>query len=51
MHTDPTQFTQLAIDLEIIPIAFRGGFVLFLLMVMFLMKDEDKKKGIGRIND
>lgn len=50
MQTAP-QLTQLAIDLTIIPIAFRCGFVLFLFLVMFLMRDEDKKKDIGRIND
>ncbi|MES2371384.1 MAG: hypothetical protein V4557_02315 [Bacteroidota bacterium] len=50
MQTAPL-LTQLSVDLNIIPIAFRCGFVLFLFLVMFLMRDEDKKKDIRRIND
>ncbi|MEO8172407.1 MAG: hypothetical protein ABI581_04965 [Sediminibacterium sp.] len=46
-----TNLSQLTIDLSTVSITFRCGFVLFLFLVMFLMRDEDKKKGVGRIND
>ncbi len=51
MQTAPHQITELAIDLSTIPIVFRCAFVLFLFLVMFLMKDKDKKNEVERIND
>jgi hypothetical protein len=43
MHTETIQLTELSVNLGAVPITFCCGFVLFLALVMFWMKDDDKK--------
>ncbi len=44
MTTAFLQLNQLNVPVENIPLAFRCGFVLLLVLVMVLMKDDKKKK-------
>jgi len=50
MHIYSLHFTELSLGTELMPVIFRGVFVVFLIVVMFSMRDDDKK-GIERIKD
>jgi hypothetical protein len=50
MHFYLLLITQLNIEPASVPVIFRIGFVCFMVLVMFWMKDEDRKT-MNRIND
>ncbi len=50
MSTYSLHLTELSLGTELMPVIFRGLFVIFLVVVMFAMRD-DNKKGIERIKD
>lgn len=50
MHIDQLHLTQITVDSSLIPVVFRGVFVIFLVLVMVLVKDDDHKE-VKRIKD